>query len=87
MEDFNGTQLIIPEEHNIALSFKDGHLPDDHANFLKSFKADLNPPSSPIFPEDHCSKKILQLMTREDKVIWDLIETIKYKRSMGIHGS
>ena len=26
-------------------------------------------------------------MTREDKVLWDLIETIKTKRPMGIHGA
>ena len=47
----------------------------------------LNLPTSPIFPENHWSKKLLQLMTREDKVIWDLIETIKTKWPMGIHGT
>ena len=42
---------------------------------------------SQIFPEDNCSKKLLQLMTRENKVIWYLIETIETKRPMGIHGT
>ena len=79
--------LIIREEHNIALKFKDDHLPDNHAKLVKSYKVNLNLPSSPILPENHCSKKLLQLMTREDKVIWDLIETIKTKRPMGIRGS
>ena len=87
MEDITGPLLIIPEEHNIALKVKDDHLPDDHASLVKSYKADLNLPTSPIFPENHWSKKLLQLMTREDKVIWDLIETIKTKWPMGIHGT
>ena len=42
---------------------------------------------SPIIPENHCSEKLLQLMTRDDKGIWDLIEIIEKKRSMGIHVS
>ena len=87
MEDFTGPLLIIPEEHNFALKFKDDHLPDDHAKLVKNYKADLNLPTSPILPENHCSKKLLQLMTREDEVIWDLIETLKTKRPVGIFGS
>ena len=67
--------------------FKDDHLSDDHANLFKRYKSDLKLPSSPILPENHCSKKLLQLMFREDKVIWDLIETMKTNRPMGIHGA
>ena len=54
---------------------------------MKSYKADLSLPLSPILPENHCSTKLLELMTRDDKMIWDLIETKKTKRPMGIHGS
>ena len=79
--------LIIPEEHNIALKFTDDRLPPDHADLLRRYKADLNLPNSPIRPENHCSKKLLQIMTREDTVLWDLIETIKRNRPMGIHGT
>ena len=87
MEDITGPLFRIPEEHNIALKFKDHHLLDDHANLLKRFKAELKLPNSPLFPEDHCSKKLLQLMTREDKVICDLIDTIKTGQPMSIHGT
>ena len=87
MEEITGPLLIISEEHNIALKFKDDHLPDDNANLLKRAKSDLKLPTSPTLPKNHCSKKLLQLMTREDKVIWDLIETIKTNRPMGIHGA
>ena len=87
MEEKTGPLLIIPEEHNIALKFKDDHLPDDHSNVLKRYKSDLILLTSPILPENHCSKKLLQLMTREDKVIWDLIETKKTNRPMGIYGA
>ena len=54
---------------------------------MESYKADLSLPLSPILPENHCSTKLLELMTRDDKKIWDLIETKKTKRPMGIHGS
>ena len=59
----------------------------DHANLVRRYKADLNLPNSPIRPENHCSKKLLQIMTGEEKVLWDLIETIKTNRPMGIHGA
>ena len=77
LDEITSRLLIIPEEYNIDLKFKDDHLPDDHASLLKRYKSDLKLPTSPILPEKHCSKKLLQLMTREDKVIWDLIETIR----------
>ena len=87
MDKVNDPLLIIPEAHNIALKFRDDRLPPDHADLLRRYKADLNLPNSPIRPENHCSKKLLQIMTREDKVLWDLIETIKRNRPMGIHGT
>ena len=79
--------LIIPEEHNIALKFRDDRLSPNHADFFRRYKSDLNLPNFPICPENHCSKKMLQIMTREDKVLRDLIETIKTNRPMGIHGA
>ena len=89
MEEYTDPLLKIPDEQNIALKFKHDHLPDDHAHLVMSYKSDLNLPTPPILPKNHCSKKLklLQLMTREAKVIWDLFETIKTNRSMGIHGA
>ena len=87
IDKVNEPLLIIPEEHNIALKFRDDRLPLDHADLLKRYKADLNLPNSPIRPENYCLKKLLQIMTREDKVLWDLIETIKRNRPMGINGT
>ena len=87
MDKVNEPLLIIPEEHNIALKFRDGRLSPDNADLVRRYKAYLNLPISPIRPENHCSKKLLQIMTREDKVLWDLIETIKTNRTMSIHGA
>ena len=87
MDKVNEPLLIIPEEHNIALKFRNDQLSPDHADLVRRYKADLNLPNSPIHPENHCSKKLLQIMTREDKVPWDLIETIKTNRPMGIRGA
>ena len=87
MDKVNEPLLIIPEEHNIALKFRDDRLPPAHTDLVRRYKVDLNLPISPILPDNHCSKKLLQIMTREDKVLWELIETIKRNRPMGIHGA
>ena len=87
MNEVNEPLLIIPEEHDIALKFRDDRLSPDHVVLVRRYKADLNLTISPIRPENHCSKKLLQIMTREDKVLWDLIQTIKTNRPMGIHGA
>ena len=87
MDKMNEPLLIIPEEHNIALKIRDERLSPDHADLVRRYNAALNLPNSPIRPENHCSKKLLQIMTREDMVMWYLIETIKTNRPMGIHGA
>ena len=87
MDKVSEPLMIIPEEHNIALKFRDDRHPPDHADLVRRYKVDLSLPISPIRPENHCSKKLLQIMTREDKVLWDLFETIKRNRPMGIHGA
>ena len=75
MDKFTEPLLVIPEENNIALKIRDERLSPDHANLVRRNRSDLKLPNSPIRPENHCSKKLLQIMTREDKVLWDLIET------------
>ena len=72
--------VIVPEKHNIALNFKDGLLNNDHLNLMKRFKASLSLRSSPIIPENHFSKKLLQVMTKDDKFLMDLITTLKTGR-------
>ena len=75
----------VPEEHYIVLKFKDNLLNNDHLNLLKRYKANLSLPSSPIIPENHCSKKLLQIMNKDDKVLWDLITTLTTGRPLEIH--
>ena len=76
----------IPEEHNIALKFKDDLLNNYHFNLLKRYKANLSLPSSPIIPKNSRSKKLLQITTKDDKILWDLITTLKTGRPLEIHG-
>ena len=59
MDKVNEPLLIIPEEHNIALKFRDDRLPPDPADLVRRYKADLNLIFSPIRPKNHCSKKLL----------------------------
>ena len=58
MDKVNEPLLIIPEELNIALKFRDDRLPPDHADLVKRYKADLNLPISPIRPEKPLLKEI-----------------------------
>ena len=76
----------VPEEHNIALKFKDDLINNDPFNLLKRYKGNLSLPSSPIIPENHCCKNLLQIMTQDDKVLWDLIRALKTGRPLEIHG-
>ena len=59
MDKVNEPLLIIPEEHNIALKFRDDLFSPDHADLVRRYKVDLNLPNFPIGPENHCSKKLL----------------------------
>ena len=76
----------VTEERNIVLKFKDNLFNNDHFNLLKRYKANLSLPSSPIIPENYCSKDLLQIMTKDDKVLWDLITTLKTGRPLETHG-
>ena len=87
MEEITGPLLVIPEEHNIYIKYKNNHFPDDQTNLVKKYKSGSNFPTSLILPKNHCSKKLLQLMIRKDEVLWDLIEKIKTNRPMDIHGA
>ena len=84
--DWSATGSVpVLEEHKIALKFKDD-LPNNVLfNLLKRNKAYLYLPSSPIIPENHCSKNLLQTMTKSDKFLWDLITTLKKRRTLEIH--
>ena len=53
-DKITGPLVIIPEEHNISLKFRDEHPSDDHVNLLKRYKTDLKLPNTPIFSEEHC---------------------------------
>ena len=81
--------VIVPEDHNIVLNFKDDFLNNDHAALLKRYREKLSLPSSPLIPEIQRSRKLLQIMTKDDKTLWDLITTLimKMGRPLGIYGS
>ena len=76
----------VSEQQNIALKIKGNLLNNAHFNLLKRYKVNLSLPSSPIIPENHCSKKLLQKITKDDKISWDLIITLKPGRPLEIHG-
>ena len=84
---FSDPLVIVPEEHNIALKLKINLLNNDHSTLVKRYKANLSLPSSPIIPENYCSKKLLQIMTKDDKILWDLVPTFKTGYPLEIHGS
>ena len=85
--DWSANRTVpVTEKHNIALKLKDNLLNNDHFNVLKCYKANKSLPSSPIIPENHFSKELLQILTQDDKVLWDLIKTLKTGRPLENHG-
>ena len=68
------------------MKFKDDLLNNDHFNLLNRYKANLILPSSPIVPENHCSKKLIQIMTKDNKFLWDLITTLMTGRPLEVNG-
>ena len=81
--------VIVPEENNIVLNFKDDFLNNDRAALLKRYKENLSLPSSPLIPKVQRSRKLIQIMTKDDKMLWDLITTLIMKagRPLRIYGS
>ena len=67
------------------MKFKDDLLNNDHFNLFKRNKANLSLPSSSFIPVNHCSKKLLQIMIKDDKILWVLITTLKTGRPLEIH--
>ena len=78
--------VIVPEEHNISLNCKDEPLNIDVAALLKRSKAILSLPL-PLIPENYCSKQLLQILTKDNKILWDLITTLKNGPPLGIQRS
>ena len=76
----------VSEQQNIALKIKDNLLNNAHFNLLKRYKVNLSLPSSLIIQENHCSKKLLQIITKDDKILWGLITTLKPGRPLESHG-
>ena len=52
----------------------------------KIYRADLFLRLSTLIPKNHSSRKFLEIMTTDGKILWDLITTIKSGRPLWIHG-
>ena len=54
------------EKKGILLNFNDDTMSDLHEKLLAKYKGDLRLPDNPLSLTDHCSNKLIKLMTDED---------------------
>ena len=60
------------EIKGILLNFNDDIMSDIHKKLLAKYKGDLKLPDIPLSLTEHCSNKLIRLMTDEDKILKDV---------------
>ena len=60
---------------------------DLHKKFLAKYKGDLKLPDTPLSLADHCSNKLIKLMTDEDEILKELKKAVEESRSLDKFGA
>ena len=60
------------EIKGITLNFDNDIMSDIHKQILAKYKGDLKLPDTPLSFTEHCSNKLMRLMTDEDKILKDV---------------
>ena len=60
---------------------------DIHENLLAKYKGDLKLPETPLSFSEHCSNRLISLMTDEDKILKDVKKAVEEGRPLDIFGA
>ena len=60
---------------------------DIHKKLLAKYKGDLKLPDTPLSLTEHCSNKLIRLMTDEDKILKDVKKALEESRPMDRFGA
>ena len=65
------------ENKGILLNFNNDTMSDLHKKLLAKYKGDLKLPDTPLSLTDHCSNKLIKLMTGEDKYLKEVKKAVE----------
>ena len=71
----------------ILLNFNNDLMLDIHKKLLTKYKGDLNLPDTPLSLTEHCSNKLIRLMTDEDKILKDVKKAVEEGRPLDRFGA
>ena len=64
------------KKKGIFLNFNNDIMSDIHKKLLAKYKGDLRLPDNPLSLSDHCSNKLIKLMTDEDKILKEVKKAV-----------
>ena len=70
------------EKKRLTLNSDNDTMSDVHKKLLAKYKGDLKLPDTPLSFTEHCSNKIITLMTDEDKILKDMKKAIEEGRPL-----
>ena len=60
---------------------------DLHKKLLAKYKGDLRSPDNPLSLSDHCSNKLIELMTDEDKILKEVKKAVQEGKPLDKFGA
>ena len=69
------------------MNFKNDTMSDLHKKLLDKYKGDLKLPDTPLSLTDHCSNKLIKLMTDEDKILKEVKKAVEEGRPLDKFGA
>ena len=63
--------------HGITLNFENDNMSEIHKKLLAKYKGELKLPATPLVITEHCSNKLINLMTDKDKVLKDVKKAVE----------
>ena len=75
------------EIEGTLLNFNNGRVSDIHKKLLAKYTGDLKLPDTPLSLTEHCSNKLIRLLTDEDKVLKDVKNAVEEGRPLDRFGA
>ena len=78
---------VRAENKGILLNFNNDVMSDIHKKLLTKYKRDLKLLDNPLSLTDHCSNKLIRLMTDEEKILKDVKKAVEEGRPLDRFGA
>ena len=75
------------QNKGVLLNFNNDIMSDIHEKLLAKYKGDLKIPDTPLSFTEHCSNKLIRLMTDEEKILKDVKKAVEEGRPLDRFGA